>query len=211
MMTLQELGRVFATDKGDTKHAFHGRTYLDVYAHYFDEIRHDVRTVLEIGVWRGESLMMWREYFPAAEVWGLDIDPELPPNTTLGERVQVVTGSQTDPQAIWKVAPGRTLDVVIDDGSHLARHMVASWEALWGRVSRGGIYCIEDTGCTWRDLSIEAAEWPGMDRNEDGTDLGEQRGVIEAWMRERMREMDALVGDVSFVHVWPMQIVMRKS
>ena len=49
-------------------------TYCDIYEKYFNERRHKV-TKFIIGVKDGASLRMWKEYFPNAMIYGVDIDP----------------------------------------------------------------------------------------------------------------------------------------
>jgi hypothetical protein len=44
--------------------------YHKHYAEQFNDIRHSVKKVLEIGVFRGHSLLMWHDYFPNAEKSG---------------------------------------------------------------------------------------------------------------------------------------------
>jgi hypothetical protein len=72
----------------------------------FAGIRSDVRTALEIGVWEGGSLRMWEEYFPNAEIWGLDVNPAR--GEVAGGRIHFVSGDQKDPDALNKVAAGGT-------------------------------------------------------------------------------------------------------
>ena len=63
--------------KYDTDKTTH-HTYGYVYDQLFptEVQRRAVRRVLEIGVYRGGSLRGWREWFPKAEIHGLDINPE---------------------------------------------------------------------------------------------------------------------------------------
>ena len=48
--------------------------------HYFWEHFHSLQdtelTVLEIGVYRGESLAVWKEIYPKARIYALDINPD---------------------------------------------------------------------------------------------------------------------------------------
>src|SRR3954462_6194741 len=50
--------------------------YLLRYDHVFGSFRHRVRRMVEIGVQTDSSVRMWRDYFPNAEIIGIDIDPE---------------------------------------------------------------------------------------------------------------------------------------
>jgi len=118
--------------------------YLAVYDRAFAPYRDKSPTMLEIGVSLGGSLEMWRSYFgPAATIFGIDIDPECanrfePPN-------QVRIGSQADADFLQRVvAEMGAPDIILDDGSHVSQHQVASFRALWPVLKAGGLYVIED-------------------------------------------------------------------
>jgi cephalosporin hydroxylase len=50
--------------------------YLDIYHRHFERFRGKPVTVLEIGVYHGGSLQMWKEYFGVhANIIGIDINP----------------------------------------------------------------------------------------------------------------------------------------
>jgi hypothetical protein len=68
---------------------------------------------------------------------------------------QVRIGSQADAAFLRSVVNeiGR-LDVVLDDGSHIASHQRASFRALFPLLSDGGLYIIEDTHTSY---------WPHME------------------------------------------------
>ena len=124
MSILQQLGEINGTDKHDDNHRFSGKTYLDVYEEYFNTYRESVTCMLEIGVLRGQSLKTWRDYFINAQIWGIDIDPIA--KADYGERINVITGSQIDESALKNVAPDQQFDIIIDDGSHLVDHIIAT-------------------------------------------------------------------------------------
>ena len=62
---LSWLAAVYGSDKGAISHG-----YVDHYERMFGPLRRRARKVLEIGIYRGASLQMWRDYFPRAEVYG---------------------------------------------------------------------------------------------------------------------------------------------
>ena len=110
--------------------------------HYEDHLRHLRREpieLLEVGVYQGQSLRMWAEYFPGASIEGLDIDTGicLSPET-LDPRITLIQGDVKD------FVAERHYDVVIDDGSHEATDIVAAIDRLWPYVKLGGWYVIED-------------------------------------------------------------------
>ena len=125
--------------------------YLPVYDRHLSPYRGTDVKLLEIGVNRGGSLQMWREYLGAnAVVYGIDIDPECvrfvdPPN-------EIRIGSQDDPEFLASVISDMgSPDVILDDGSHRAQHQIASFNCLWPKLNLGGLYMIEDTHTAyWR-------------------------------------------------------------
>jgi len=209
-MTLQQIGRITGTDKGNAgSHTFEGMSYLDVYASYLDGLRESVRTVLELGVARGGSLKMWRDYFPNAQIWGVDIDPDA--MLDYGPRVCTVLGSQADPAVIAQVAPGQEFDLVVDDGSHLVEHLTGSLRLIWPRIRSGGLYVMEDLAGTWNcDMTYTKVQWPGQGRNSPQTDYLNKREPFQAVVDEHIQAMDGLRGQTRFVHFWPMQCFLKK-
>ena len=138
-MTLLEVMRKHQTDKA--KHRF------DVpFSFFFDEHRrHQVRSVLELGVKKGASLRVWEEYFPHATIYGVDISPKAAMNVS--ERTRVFVGGQSDLTLLAQVsaAAASGFDLIVDDGSHMADDQVASLTYLWPFLnSPYGIYAIED-------------------------------------------------------------------
>ncbi len=124
--------------------------YFDAYEHHFDRFRGKKPTVLEIGVFGGGSLAMWKDYFgDGATIIGLDINAECKAHEAEG--IKVYIGSQDDPQIIQTVLDENSpIDIVIDDGSHRMDHVVASFNLLYERISPNGIYFVEDTHtCYW--------------------------------------------------------------
>ena len=146
MEDLATWAELHGTDKRD-----HG--YIPFYDSLFSPMRHESVTLLEIGVGGfsdpedpsagGESLRLWRDFFPAGTIVGLDI---LDKSGVAGERVHVVQGSQVDPQCLERLARQYgPFDIVIDDGSHVPAHVRFTFDALLPHLKPDGIYVIEDT------------------------------------------------------------------
>lgn len=125
--------------------------YLPVYEKHFGPYRDTDLKFLEIGVFKGGSLEMWRKYFgPNSKICGIDIDPACADYETPGTTVRI--GSQADPEFLRTVvdelgAP----DIILDDGSHVAAHQDASFRTLFPLLKDGGLYVIED---------LHTAYWP---------------------------------------------------
>lgn len=142
-MTSGDLHRYFLNNA--TKRCFKWIHYFEIYERHFDRFRGTSPTVLEIGVRGGGSVEMWSDYFgPGARIVGLDIDPDCKEHQRDG--IEVFIGSQSDPATIEQViASYPSIDVVIDDGSHIMKDMIATFEMLYHKISPNGVYLLEDT------------------------------------------------------------------
>jgi len=133
--SLTELGK-----KNDTDKVCH--RYLPHYERRFADRRDEEITLLEIGVWKGQSLRTWRDYFPAGQIYGIDVVEE---SIFEEERIRCFLGDQRNAEFLaGVVADTGPLDIVVDDGSHRGVDHVASFAALWPHLKEGGWYCIED-------------------------------------------------------------------
>lgn len=133
-MVLNEIGLRTGTDKSTVTHC-----YLDNYERYFVSWRDKEFTLLEIGVGNGSSIKMWREYFPNAKVYGIDINPDC-----AGEGIFI--GNQNDKEFLEKVlAVTGTIDILVDDGSHEGWRTIDTFRYLFPLVNSGGLYFVEDS------------------------------------------------------------------
>ena len=106
--------------------------------------------MLEIGVGGydhpdrgGELLAVWRDFFPKAQITGIDIAKK---SLDLGPRVQILQGSQVDLDFLARLERERgPFDIILDDGSHRNDHVIATFEALFPGLSVPGFYVVEDT------------------------------------------------------------------
>lgn len=119
--------------------------YFDIYHRHFERFRGRPCTIVEIGVYHGGSLQMWREYFgPQARIIGVDVNPRL---TSLNqEGVEIIIGDQGDRAFLRELAKkvGK-IDVLIDDGGHMMHQQIATLEELYGAVADDGVILVEDT------------------------------------------------------------------
>jgi hypothetical protein len=110
--------------------------------------------LLEIGVWQGGSLELWRGYFgPEAVIFGIDIDEACAAlDGESGNHIRI--GSQADAAFLRRVAVEMGgIDIVIDDGSHVAADQKASFDTLFPLVEDGGLYVVEDLHTAyWREF-----------------------------------------------------------
>lgn len=134
--------------------------YLSVYHHHLARFRDTPVRLLEIGVHNGGSLQMWRRYLgPRAIIHALDNNPDCA--AIDDPDVTVHIGSQDDAARLHAIVEAMGgVDVVIDDGSHKWTHQIATFEALYGKVSERGVYICEDTHTSyWPEYGSEGASF----------------------------------------------------
>lgn len=145
-MTLDELSVKYGTDKGSLKHH-----YMEFYEQHLPK---SPKKILEIGVKEGRSLAMWHEYFPNAEIFGLDLFEEYS-HETVYKNIDHFSGGEWDLNKITLITGNQCyyivhdelrkfyFDVIIDDGSHNSRDQMITFFGLFN----GGQYYIEDLHC----------------------------------------------------------------
>jgi demethylmacrocin O-methyltransferase len=116
----------------------------------FKKFKYKKINLLEIGVGGyknpfsgGNSLRMWKKYFPYGNIFSIDIYDKSP----IQERkIKIFKGSQVDDFFLNSVLKETgELDLIIDDGSHINEHVIQTFKLLFPKLKKGGIYVIEDT------------------------------------------------------------------
>ncbi len=120
------------------------RHYFEVYEQHLAKfVGRDVHLV-EIGVFAGGSLAMWRNYLgEGSQIYGVDLEPRCRIHEAAG--IKVAIGDQASP-SFWAGfrADVPRLDIVIDDGGHQPHQQIATLEALLPHIRPGGVYMCED-------------------------------------------------------------------
>jgi len=129
MDELTKVGFKYGTDKA-CDHDF-----LKHYHIVLNPLREEIKSLLEIGVWKGESIRMWLEYFPNAIITCIDIEDKS--NMFQGnDRVRFHRIAQAD------YIPDETFDIIIDDGSHRMVDQQQTFLNLFPKANK--IYILED-------------------------------------------------------------------
>lgn len=146
--------------------------YLGIYHRHLGHFRGTGVRLLEIGVHNGGSLQVWRRYLgPDAVIHGLDVDPRCAAVDDGDLTVHI--GSQDDRELLGRiVAEMGGIDVVVDDGSHVWSHQIATFETLFPLLSDRGIYLCEDTHTSY---------WPeyGADRQDAKSFVTYARDLVD--------------------------------
>lgn len=133
---LNEIGKRTGTDKAD-----HIHNYLNKYEFFLQRWKNESFTLLELGIYKGDSLQMWQEFFPNARIIGVDINEQC--QRFENERAKVIIADlslEDELQALIQFGAS----VIIDDASHIWSHQIKSLCHLFPSLPHGGIFIIED-------------------------------------------------------------------
>lgn len=158
-----ELYEIFMNNTGKTIDKWHH--YFPIYERHFFRFRDRKIKVLEVGVYKGGSLRMWKKYFgPAAEIHGLDIVPECEEFALPEQDIYVHIGDQSDGEYMRtlmdKIGP---VDILIDDGGHTMQQQITTFLSCYDKLTENGVYLCED---------LHTSLWANfMDYNENFIDF----------------------------------------
>lgn len=138
--TLTEIYNKYKNYNGGDKGTSH--SYIDIYENLLTPLRNNNISLLEIGVYRGHSMMLWKEFFINGKIFGIDINKNRLEFKDDG--FIVVEGDATKEQDINNFFHDMTFDIIIDDGSHKLKDQIASYNILYNKLNPNGLYFIED-------------------------------------------------------------------
>ena len=125
--------------------------YFPIYERHMRKFVNQSVNFWEIGIYRGGSLQMWKRYLgPFAKIVGIDIN--LKCRYHKEDQINICIGDQSDTTFLQAIidkygAP----DIVLDDGSHFMKHVCASFDFLYGKLSKNGVYMVEDLHTSYID------------------------------------------------------------
>jgi hypothetical protein len=142
---VNDLEKYFANNSGNLIHKW--QHYFDIYDRHFSRFRGTEVHVLEIGVFHGGSLQMWKNYFgPSARIYGVDINPHC--KELQEENIKIFIGDQASREFLKSLAEEiPRIDILIDDGGHRMEQQINTFEVLFPHIDKNGLYLCEDL-CT---------------------------------------------------------------
>lgn len=146
--------------------------YHHLYIKLLEPIKEKVTNVLEIGLGTtdstlvsnmnfavgtgyqtGNSLRTWKEYFPNANVYGIDVDENA---IFQEERITTFACDSMDVSKMQSILTplDKKFDLIIDDGLHTLEGNLGTLESTLSYLADDGIYIMEDIN-QYDDIYIE--------------------------------------------------------
>lgn len=119
-------------------------SYFDIYETIFKEFKNKPITFVEVGIFGGGSLFMWKKYFhPKSRIIGIDLNPKSKDYEKYG--FEIFIGDQED-ENFWKKfykTVGK-VDIVLDDGGHTDPQQIQTLISAINNIKQNGLIVIED-------------------------------------------------------------------
>jgi hypothetical protein len=153
------LAEYFLRNRERMLHKWHH--YFEIYHRHLERFRGRSPVLLEIGVFQGGSLKMWRDYFgEGVKIIGVDIDPRC--RQFEDEATTILIGDQADPAFLGEIRSRfPRIDIIIDDGGHTMVQQITTLGELYGHLQPRGTYICEDVHTAYM------AKWGGGLRRQD--------------------------------------------
>ena len=157
--------------------------YLDKYDFFLSKFRAEQFNLLELGVFNGGSLRMWKKYFPKAEIYGVDIDKNCKKYEESRIHVRIMDLSSIENlKSLFDIQP----QIIVDDASHFWSHQISSLMTLFEVLPSGGVFIMEDM-----ETSVNTDLYPGYNDFEISA-----YDVCERVARVVMSKREDSVGDL---------------
>jgi hypothetical protein len=139
---MNDLEKHFTENTGKLIHKW--KHYFEIYDRHFSRFRGTDVHVVELGVYQGGSLQMWKQYFgPNAKIFGIDINPHC--KMLEEEQIEIFIGDQEDRIFLKSLTEKISrIDILIDDGGHTMKQQINTYEELFPYIDKNGVYLCED-------------------------------------------------------------------
>jgi hypothetical protein len=147
--SLHDIAVKHRTDKAE-------HLFTNVYDEAFSHLRDKNIRFLEVGIWMGASINMWRDYFKNAEIFAADIMSEserketsltyeggIYSNIEIPSTVKTFVVNQEKESELLTLPDN--LDIIIEDGGHTMLQQQITLNVLFNnKLNPGGYYVLED-------------------------------------------------------------------
>jgi Methyltransferase domain len=176
------------------------RHYFEIYHRHLCRFVGREVTVVEVGVYSGGSLAMWRDYFgEGCQIHGVDIQPECEAYENSHTKIHI--GDQAD-RSFWQDfrRAVQAVDILIDDGGHSPEQQMVTLEEMLPHLRPGGVYICEDvTGVANRFAAFSHAI---------ANEMNTWRNNIES--SELASTPTPFQSEIDSVHFYPFVVVIEK-
>jgi len=122
--------------------------YTKIYDKYFETYKNKKINLLEIGIFKGDSLFIYDKYFSQINLFGLDINLDFIKNKYQEKdfinKLTLYNLDSTNSNDTSKITD--KFDIIIDDANHNPGSVIKTLLNFKDKLNKDGIYFIEDVG-----------------------------------------------------------------
>jgi hypothetical protein len=202
-----DLKKYFENNKGNLIYKWDH--YFDIYERHLSQFIGKETVILEVGVYHGGSLQMWKKYFgQKARIFGIDIDPQC--KKFEDDQIKIFIGSQEDRDFLQKIKKEiPPVDILIDDGGHTMNQQVVTFKEMFGHIKKNGVYLIEDLHTSyWEEYG------GGFEKSESFIEYSKKFiDYINAWHSHDKDKLDVseFTRSVLSLHYYDSVLVIEKG
>lgn len=174
--------------------------YFDIYERHFSKFVGKEVHIVEVGIFSGGSLAMWRHYFgDKCKVYGVDIMKEC--LSYENEYTKIFIGDQED-RNFWRTFKERVpkVDILVDDGGHLPGQQIATLEEMLPHLGPGGVYMCEDVSGERNKFAAYISGLQNSLNHKNSLSSDKQQSKCTAFQQQ-----------ISSVHQYPYLFVIEKN
>lgn len=173
--------------------------YFDIYHRYFQKFVGRNVKIMEIGIYSGGSLELWRNYFgEQVLIYGVDIEKECIAYNN--EFTKILVGDQGDRSFLRSIVSAtQSIDILVDDGSHIPEHQISTFEEIFPYIRPGGVFLCEDIHGIHNDF-LDYVH--GLNKGMCAMSNSNEKSVIPTTSLQRW---------IKSIHVYPYVVVIEKA
>jgi len=186
---LEELFNQHGCDKA-SKHKYH-----TVYEPDFEPLKDKEINILEVGIFKGDSIKVWLDYFPKATIYGIDVFTRISSKDIEileHERVKWLKADSTSygvVNSIKKEWPRIRFDIIIDDGLHTPDANAKTLNNLYPLLKKEGKYYVEDV---WPldIMTVKQLEHPWITQKSSSYNMLEMNKFLKSIENKTSKRFD---------------------
>ena len=167
---MDNLALLAGTDKSSS-----GHNYTKIYSQYFKRCKNEPIKFLEIGIYKGDSVKFWEDYFSKAELHFIDITNENILYYSTRSNYHFIDQSNIRKLQRFGSSKG-PFDIILDDGGHTMNQQISSFLALFSSLKSGGLYIIEDLHTSYWTAYGGSGN---IEKANEGTTVGYLKNLID--------------------------------
>jgi hypothetical protein len=148
----EDIRKKYDDDPIETSDKGIAHTYIEsFYSNEFTPIRHNKITLVEVGVWRGKSLILFNDWFVNGNIIGIE-NLDFSHSTHFfndvlidmkNRNIKIITNDAYKKEVVDGFE-NESIDYLIEDGSHNIDEQVKCVELYYQKIKKGGKIIIED-------------------------------------------------------------------